>query len=377
MFPSGTGAGTLPRTVFGGKALSEPQSPRPFTQSGGTLAMIRVALVNLGLSMVTLSLWRFWGRTRVRRLLWGGVSAWGDPVEYTGTGKELFMGFLMVLVVIYLPLALGFGWAQTLTAAGDPRGPLVISLLYFVTILLVAAGLYRARRYQMSRTRWRGIRGGQTGSALGYAARSLLVWLLLPLSLGWAWPWGEMMLARYRFNHTTFGDHPLSCDAHAGGLYGRFALVWLSGLGFLLIAGFAVWVAADAASIGQMDETVATGLVVVILLMVSVIVLALPWAWYRAGFYRRLAGGLSFQGARFAADFRTARLIRLVVGNMLISLFSLGILRPWAALRTFRYACSAIQVEGVPDFDAIHQNTETGPKAGEGLISVLDGAGEF
>ena len=346
------------------------------------MAMIGTALVNLLYSVLTLSLWRFWGRTRVRRLLWGGTSAWGDPVEYTGTGKELFKGFLIVLFAIYLPLAAGFGWAQTLTAAGDPRGPAVMAVLYLATVLLIAAGLYRARRYQMSRTLWRGIRGGQTGSALSYAARSLLVWVLVPLSLGWAWPWGEMWLARYRLGHTTFGDKPVQCDASAGELYGRFALVWVSGLLYGGVMAVLLGLSATASAVlpgwmgGDEAETVLAG-VMLLGLPVAMATMALPWAWYRAGFYRRLAAGTSFEGAQFAAEIGAWAMLRLGLGNMLISLFSLGILRPWAALRTFRAGCRVITLDGVPDFDAIHQGKDRGPGMGEGLISVLDGAGEF
>lgn len=352
---------------------------RPFAHSAGTGGMVRLALVNLLLSILTLSIYRFWGKTRVRRLLWGGTQAWGDPVEYTGTGKELFVGFLLVLVLIliYLPIVAGFGWAQVLVAAGNPLGGAVISVLYLLTVLLVAVGLYRARRYQLSRTRWRGIKGGQTGSGWSYASRSLLVWTVVPLSLGWAWPWGEMWLARYRFSNTTFGDRHLKCDATASGLYGRFFLVWISGLVFTLAAVALGGGTAAIVEQGELDEASAGLAFTLVIMLLAVLILALPWAWYRAGFYAKLAAGLEFEGSRFSAETGAWRLMRLVAGNMVISLFSLGILRPWASLRTFRYVCAVIGVEGEPDFAAVHRAADAGPSTGEGLVAVLDGAGEF
>ncbi|CUW39224.1 conserved membrane protein of unknown function [Magnetospirillum sp. XM-1] len=350
---------------------------RPFAHLAGTGGMVRLALVNLLLSILTLSLYRFWGKTRVRRLLWGGTQAWNDPVEYTGTGKELFVGFLLVLVLIYLPIVAGFGWAQVLVTAGNPLGGAVISVLYLLTVLLVSVGLFRARRYQLSRTRWRGIKGGQTGSGWSYAFRSLLVWVAVPLSLGWAWPAGEMWLARYRFGNTTFGDTHLKCEATASGLYGRFFLVWISGLVFAVAAmglGGATFTMVEQ---GALDEAAAGLSFTLVIMVLAVLILALPWAWYRAGFYRNLAAGIEFEGSRFSADTGAWRLMRLVAGNMIISLFSLGILRPWASLRTFRYACAVIGVEGEPDFAAVHRSADAGPSTGEGLVAVLDGAGEF
>lgn len=44
-------------------------SALPFAQNGRTGAIIRMAVVNFLLSLLTLSLWRFWGKTRVRRYL--------------------------------------------------------------------------------------------------------------------------------------------------------------------------------------------------------------------------------------------------------------------------------------------------------------------
>lgn len=357
--------------------MTEKPATRPFRHSGGSGAMIGLALVNLLLSILTLSLYRFWGKTRVRRSLWGGIEAWGDPVEYTGTGKELFLGFLVVLFLIYLPLAFGYGWAQMLVVSGNPLGGVLVSVLYLLTVLLVTAGMYRARRYQMSRTRWRGIRGGQRGSAISYAARSLLVWVLVPVTLGWAWPWGEMWLARYRLSNTTFGDTPLHCEAHASGLYRRFLLVWISGVVFAVVATLLAYGTAEVARGGAEQEALAGTAFALMLFAAAILILALPWAWYRAGFYRNLAAGTSFEGGRFAATLGAWSLMRLVAGNMAILLFSLGVLRPWASLRTFRYACAHLEVEGEPDFARVHASTAAVPGMGEGLISVFDGAGEF
>lgn len=338
--------------------------------------MILLALLNLVLSVATLSIWRFWGRTRVRRALWGGVVAWDDPAEYTGTGKELFLGFLMALVVIYLPLFALYGYAQTLVVADDPRGMALLVGLYPVTVFLVAAGFFRARRYQLSRTVWRGIRGGQTGSAWIYAFRSMAVWILTPLSLGWAWPWGAMWLARYRMRHTTFGDRHFVCEADAGRLYGRFAVVWLCTLAYLGGVVVLSWgVIEEGMVTGAIDSEAAA--LIPLLLLVGMVVLVWPWAWYRASFLRVFVAGTGFEGCRFSAAITPWRLVRLVLGNGLISLFSLGLLRPWAALRVFRYGCAVIALDDVPDFAAVHQGRDRGPRTGEGLISVLDGAGEF
>lgn len=76
-------------------------SPLAFDRIHGALA--RIALVNAALTVVTLGFYRFWGRVRVRRALWSATTLFGDRLEYTGTGGELFRGFLLA-VVFGLPL---------------------------------------------------------------------------------------------------------------------------------------------------------------------------------------------------------------------------------------------------------------------------------
>src|SRR5262245_59455913 len=62
-----------------------------------------LAAKNALLSLVTLTLYRFWARASMRRRLWARTSVLGDPLEYSGTGWELFRGFLISLPTFFLP----------------------------------------------------------------------------------------------------------------------------------------------------------------------------------------------------------------------------------------------------------------------------------
>lgn len=362
--------------------LDDPHAPggttlAPFAHHGRTGTIIRLSLVNLLLTVITFSLWRFWGKTRIRRQLWNGTTAWGDVAEYTGTGGELFLGFLVALVAVFLPLVIALAAAQAAVAAGNEWAALLVVALQVMVAFLAAAGLYRARRYQMSRTRWRGIRGGQAGAAWRYGLMVLGTFLAVPLTLGWALPWAEMMLARYRLDNTTFGDRRFTCDATARPLYQRFAVLWFSGVVFASGIGGVIYTFSAAFDAPPED---AVGIILAAygaLLAWGVVTLGLPLAWYRAGFLRQLAAHTRFDGIPFALHATTGGLVRLALGNMLIGLLSLGILRPWAALRTFRYACRHLRISGEPDWQRVRQDSTALSRTGEGLAAVFDGAGEF
>ena len=175
-----------------------------FTGRRGPLASLIVK--NTLLNIVTGGIYRFWARTDIRRYFWRALAIGDDDLEYTGRGLELFLGFLIVLAVL-VPLVVAISLAG-LVLPHDGTGPVpLINLLYIVVIVwLIAYASYRARRYRLSRTLWRGIRGGQDGSAVRFAFLSFVYLILTILSLGIARPWTRVALQRYRMTHTLFGN---------------------------------------------------------------------------------------------------------------------------------------------------------------------------
>src|ERR1044072_5325011 len=63
-------------------------------------AFRRLALRGAFLELVTAGFYRFWLATDMRRHLWSHPSVDGDAPEYTGTAKELVLGFLFALAVL-------------------------------------------------------------------------------------------------------------------------------------------------------------------------------------------------------------------------------------------------------------------------------------
>ena len=58
-----------------------------------TCPLCKIHIVNILLTIVTIGLYRFWAKTRIRQYLWNHLEVEGDRLEYTGTGKELMLGF--------------------------------------------------------------------------------------------------------------------------------------------------------------------------------------------------------------------------------------------------------------------------------------------
>ncbi len=172
---------------------------------------------------MTLGIYGFWARTEVRKRIWSGVRIEGEPLHYTGTGKELFLGFLIVFFLRARPLhdrddGRGHG-----IRAGIGRDEHLHARPYVVTFLLIGVAIYRAQRYRLSRTRWRAIRGALVGSPNSYAWTYFWTGIVSVLSLGWALPWRSTKLQGIMTRDTRFGSEPFRFDASLGPLYARFA----------------------------------------------------------------------------------------------------------------------------------------------------------
>ncbi len=73
------------------EALPMPGVRGPsFHGEGG--ALFGIYIVNLLLTIVTLGVFYFWGKTRVRRYMYSQAAFGGDRFTYHGTGMELLIG---------------------------------------------------------------------------------------------------------------------------------------------------------------------------------------------------------------------------------------------------------------------------------------------
>ena len=202
-----------------------------------------IAVKGFLLSLVTFGIYRFWYMTNLRRYFWSRTLVDGSPAEYTGTGKELFLGFLVALAIL-VPLYVGLFALSLLVPA---LAPLSAPISFLVLFLLGQFALYRGRRYRAMRTLWRGIRLGQDGSGLAYAARAAGWWLLTLLSLGLAFPFMRASLERYRIRHTLVGTDRMDSSARGRALLGPWLLFYAVALLPPLLVDLAFLAATDFA----------------------------------------------------------------------------------------------------------------------------------
>ena len=268
------------------------------------------------LQAITLGIYRFWLFTDMRRFLWASTEVEGETLEYTGTAAELLIGFLLAIGILVPVYALLF-------VASLELG--ILSALSGVVAFVGLAGfgqyaVYRARRYRLTRTVFRGLRFHQGGSAVRYAVRAMLWWIPIGMTLGLASPWATANLERYKMRNTFYGSLGGSFAGAGGRLLGRIILVWFLVVGPLVVAVAAAvrtidWVAvADAlededtlnliVALG-IDEPLTRGLGLLIPgVMWAIIAGLILYPAYQAIVTRWWLGGLRLGGTAVASDLR-------------------------------------------------------------------------
>jgi len=203
-------------------ASQPPPLPAPVAFSGDRGEFRRLVTRGAGLEFVTFGFYRFWLATDMRRHLWANTHIDGDAAEYTGRGRELLIGFLFALAIL-VPIYL----AYFIVGVEIERLKAFTSVPLFLFFYLFGQfAIYRARRYRLTRTVWRGVRFWMSGSGLAYAGRAALWGLLMMFTLGLILPWREAALERYKMRHSYYGDLQGSFEGSGWEFFKRGWWLW-------------------------------------------------------------------------------------------------------------------------------------------------------
>jgi uncharacterized membrane protein YjgN (DUF898 family) len=248
--------------------------------SGKRGDFFRLVRNGTGLELITFGFYRFWLATDIRRHLWSHTSIEGDAPEYTGRGRELLIGFLFamaILVPIYLAYFLiGIEAERYKAFASFP--------LFLFFYLFGQFAIYRARRYRLTRTVWRGVRFWMDGSGWAYAVRAFGWALLVVITFGAVLPWREAALERYKMRHCHYGDLQGSFEGRGSELFKRGWKLWLATLSPIILGvGLAIATAGHKSPVAAGVSVLATVIWIIALPFIYGAFKAIEWRWWISG----------------------------------------------------------------------------------------------
>lgn len=342
-----------------------------------------IAFTNLLLTIVTLGVYSFWAKARVRRYLWSRTRFVDERLEWTGTGLELFVGYILAFVLMIVPVGAINLLLQGVLLRGHQGAAISIGLILYIALLyLVGVARFRALRYRLSRTFWHGIRGGSDDQGFRYGLSYLWRSLAGMLAAGLLIPWSMTTLWNRRWGAMSFGDRRFAATARSGKLMPRFLLFYLAPI-LLLIVLLVAGVIAGAFGAaftrgGGGDPRESPGFMLTIILaaiafyIVFFGVFGLIALVFYAAFFREAVGALTLGETRFAFTARTKDWVKLFLGNIGIVLATLGIGLIFLPYRNWKFFVDHAAAHDTAGLVAMTRSGTRDPGQGEGLLDAFD-----
>ena len=338
--------------------------------TGNWREYLPIAATNALLIICTLGVYRFWATARQRRYLWSRTQVIDDTLEWTGTGKEMFIGFLIVIAI----LAPFFLFIQFLFPALVARGKLdaaggILFLFYIALIYLGGFARFRALRYRLSRTYWHGIRGGSDDPGWNYGGEYLGRYALTIMTMFIMFPWATTRLWNGRWNAMSFGPLQFRANLNAEGLKARWALLYVTPFMVILVGVLvALLLGLEGGPPGS------PGFAVIVFGGAVMFYIAIPLAtlhWY-AKFFRRAAEETKLGDLEFGFDATTLQWLGLFLGNLLLAVVTLGFGLTYWGYRNWAFMVRHLHVYGTVDLADMTQSKTHAPREAEGFADAFD-----
>ena len=350
-----------------GSTSRSGETVEPFNFTGEAGEYFRIWVVNTFLTIITLGLWSPWAKIRKRRFFLRHTWVAGANFEYHAQPWPIFRGRLIASVafIVY--------W---FTGEINPRyAPWIALLIAVLAPWLVVSSL----RFNLSNTSYRNLRFAFEGTLMDGVKALWPLALIAALTVAYPplfdsadfdrFDWkmilpSVVLVALYPYlhgsfrllllNHSRFGNAPIACTTRIKTFYAIDFRGLILVVGVMLIAGivsamlFGFVFVISTADLGRHTNwlTVAAAL----LLSLPLAFAALLWYAFTQTRFINATFNLTTlsSNVRVLSQIRTMPMAKLYMINTLGIIFSLGLLIPWAVVRTAkqRVETTALAVSG-------------------------------
>jgi len=332
-----------------------------FEFRGNAKEYFGIWIVNVLLTIVTLGIYSAWAKVRRQRYFYGNTWLAGASFDYHARPLQILVGRVIVVVLLV---------AYNLALEIMPIVGLVIFLAF---VFLIPWFVMRGLRFNARVTSYRNVRfdftGTYGGAFLAYVVGTVLIYasagILAPLASRWMWT--------YTLGNLRYGDRPIKCDPRLGNLYGQWwlpAVIILGGAALLAGSGALAFLTAEGEMLAVWLSWPALFL---ILIYVPIVALYFITALvYRAG-ARNVAFNETVIDSRhlLASSIHRGRYLWISVTNLFATLFTLGLARPWAAVRMAKYLATVTALDATSSLDAYFSTIrDSGSAVGSEYIDV-------
>jgi uncharacterized membrane protein YjgN (DUF898 family) len=348
-----------------------------FTGSGKEY--FRIWIVNLCLTVATLGIYSAWAKVRRLQYFDRNTSLGGAVFDFRGDPKAILRGRLLALVMLVC-YHYAFGFASSVSLA-------IIAALGLALPFLMRGAL----RFRLHNTEYRGIAFGFDGSAAGAYATFLPILLIFVLPgllvtiaptnplvflsflLYLLWPLLHARLTSYQRAHARFGTAAATYAVSPWTFYKLYLVAFGLSLAATMAFGILAAVFGMLASIGGKSAGWLTTIAAVggVLLYYVAVLMCIPYMTARIA---NLAwSSTRFPGIAITSTMSARAFARLQVVNVLLTIVTLGLFRPFAVVRVHRFRLAAMTIVASGGFEHVlaQAAAKRGSASGDGAADLF------
>lgn len=325
---------------------------------------IPIATTNALLTLVTLFVYRSWAKARSRRYLWSHTRFIDDQLQWTGTGMEMFVGFIAVAILFGIgALIVNFGLPALFLRAGPIAGLIAVPLLYLTGMFLYGLARFRGLRYRLSRTWWRGIRGGSDDGGWTYGRKAIGYYLASFVAAGLFYPWAQAKLWNERWNRMSFGSDSFDATMSSDDTRGAFFVLW----GTIVVGSFVIG--------GIMAATHGSPVAMLFYMLFYILFYAgigLAYLGFLTAYYQSAADFTRIGDIEFRFDATYSDWLKFFATTLGLAIVTLGLATLVYDFRKWRFVTQHLTAFGTVDVDLLTQSQTHAPREAEGILDALD-----
>ncbi|WP_349431873.1 YjgN family protein [Methylomarinum sp. Ch1-1] len=335
------------------------RTTQPFEFHGKTGEFFKIWIVNIMLSIITLGIYSAWAKVRTRRYFYGNTFLMNTPFDYLADPVKILKGRLLAFALILL-----YSFSALIS-------PILEGVLVLIFIPLFPWIIIKSLQFNLYNSTYRNIRFHFAGDYL----KALWVFIGLPVavafSLGLAYPYFAKERKKFVIDHSAYGTSQFSTAVTAGQFYGIYMKTAGVTLAVVLLgAGFNY---ALQLVLPMSNASEAAFILPALMALLFFPFLMIVYGYIYTTLTNLVINHTSLQQCRFRSNLETMKMCWLYFSNTVAIIFSLGLLIPWAMIRTARYRISCMTLMTVPDPEAfIAAEAEKADAIGEELGDLLD-----
>lgn len=319
--------------------FSNTSNEQRFSFTGTGAEYFRIWIVNLFLTILTLGIFSAWAKVRRLQYFYRNTRIGDSSFDYHGSPIAILKGRLIGIAL--------FGvYSITIKFA-----PLLGLCILLGIVAIMPYFLVTSFRFRLYNTSFRGLRFGFVGTVKDAYAVFLALPIATMFTLYLLAPFTHHRIKAYQHNNTRFGQSTFSFKASEGSFYMVYLFAFLQYMAVIIVfiaAGIYLFWSQIA---GAPNDPKMFGVIFLGAYAMAILTSLLVIPYFIARIQNLVWNGTQLGENRFSSTLTAKGLAWIIFSNFIFTIITLGLFKPFAAIRMARYQIEHMALLPAGDFN--------------------------